>query len=136
MLDPAELQNVAAAFDVDESQVVRDHLISHLLAAISAEVGDSVEFFGGTALARTVLSDGRLSEDIDLLAIRNRSEIAARLTARLPQTLRREFPGLAWHPALTAVRHSAPAVLRDPPRAAAWQPASRAAWSRRVWQSA
>ncbi|MDN5856811.1 MAG: nucleotidyl transferase AbiEii/AbiGii toxin family protein [Actinomycetia bacterium] len=32
MLDPAELQRVAAAFGVSEPQVQRDHLISHLLA--------------------------------------------------------------------------------------------------------
>lgn len=113
MLDPTELQNVAAAFGVDEAQVLRDHLISHLLAAISAEAGDSVQFFGGTALARSVISNGRLSEDIDLLAIANRSEIAARLTASLPPMLRREFPGLAWEPALTEVRDSNPAVLRN-----------------------
>ncbi|GAA2900486.1 hypothetical protein GCM10010472_68450 [Pseudonocardia halophobica] len=54
MLDPAELQDVAATFGVDEAQVVRDHLISHLLAAASAEAGDDVVLFGGTALARTV----------------------------------------------------------------------------------
>lgn len=36
MLDPRELQEIAARFGVDESQVRRDHLISHLLAALSA----------------------------------------------------------------------------------------------------
>lgn len=70
-------------------------------------------FFGGTALARSVVPDGRLSEDIDLLAIGRRSEVAARLTATLPRALRREFPGLGWDPALTEVREPAPAILRS-----------------------
>ncbi|MHA6797640.1 hypothetical protein ACVGVM_29660 (plasmid) [Pseudonocardia bannensis] len=33
---------MAARFGVDQSQVLRDHLISHLLAAVSAVAGDSV----------------------------------------------------------------------------------------------
>ncbi|HEX3733364.1 MAG TPA: nucleotidyl transferase AbiEii/AbiGii toxin family protein [Mycobacteriales bacterium] len=113
VLDPTELRDVAAAFGVYEDQVLRDHLISHLLAAISAEAARDVVFFGGTALARSVVPDGRLSEDIDLLAIGRRSEIAARLTATLPRALRREFPSLSWDPALTEVREPAPAILRS-----------------------
>lgn len=38
MLDPHELQEIAARFGVDEHQVRRDHLISHLLAALSTEL--------------------------------------------------------------------------------------------------
>lgn len=114
MLDPAELQNVAAVFGVAEAQVVRDHLISHMLAAISEELADVVVFFGGTALARTFVPDGRLSEDIDLLATTNRSETAARLTGLLPRALRREFPGLTWDPAPTAVREPMPAIASSP----------------------
>ena len=111
MLDPTELQDTAARFGVDEAQVRRDHLISHLLAAISSTVADEVVFFGGTALARSVIPDGRLSEDVDLLATGTRSAIATRLTS-IPRALRREFPRLTWDPALTAVREPAPAVLR------------------------
>ena len=44
MLDPDELQDVTQTFGVDESQVLRDHLISHLLAAVSAEVGEQVVY--------------------------------------------------------------------------------------------
>lgn len=113
VLEPTELQDVTATFGVYEGQVLRDHLISHLLAAISAEAAHEVVFFGGTALARSVVPDGRLSEDIDLLAIVRRSEVAARLTATLPRALRREFPGLGWDPALTEVREPAPAILRS-----------------------
>lgn len=114
MLDQGELQHVAAAFGVDESQVLRDHLISHLLAAISAEAADQLVFFGGTALARSIVPDGRLSEDIDLIATSKRRDIAERLTAGLPRALRREFPDLAWQPPLTETADSAPAVVRTP----------------------
>jgi hypothetical protein len=53
VLDPDQLQGAAETFGVDESQVLRDHLISHLLAAISAEAAEQIVFFGGTALARS-----------------------------------------------------------------------------------
>ena len=92
MLDPDQLQGVAETFGVDESQVLRDHLISHLLAAISAEAAEQIVFFGGTALARSLIPDGRLSEDIDLIAAGTRTAIAQRLTTALPRALRREFP--------------------------------------------
>jgi hypothetical protein len=41
VLDRDELQQVASCFGVDEAQVLRDHLISHLLAALSTEAADS-----------------------------------------------------------------------------------------------
>ena len=93
--------------------MLRDHLISHLLAAISAEVAEQVVFFGGTALARTVIPDGRLSEDIDLVTVGMRTEIAQRLATALPRAVRREFPGLTWQPSPVAVREPAPAILLD-----------------------
>lgn len=80
MLDPHQVQVVAETFGVDESQVLRDHLISHLLAAISTEAAEQIVFFGGTALARSLIPDGRLSEDIDLIATSTRTAIAQRLT--------------------------------------------------------
>lgn len=113
MLDAGERQRAASAFGVDDHQVRRDHLISHLLAAISSEAADDVVFFGGTALARTVLPDGRLSEDIDLIAVDRPRDVAARLTAALPRALRREFPGLRWEPPLTEVREPTSAILRS-----------------------
>ena len=78
MLAPAELAAVADAFGVSDAQVRRDHLISHLLAALSGSARDRVVFFGGTALSRTHLPDGRLSEDLDLWALGDRRD-AARL---------------------------------------------------------
>lgn len=52
MLDPAEEAAIAEQFGVAPAQVRRDHLISHLLAALSLDTADRVIFFGGTALAR------------------------------------------------------------------------------------
>jgi predicted nucleotidyltransferase component of viral defense system len=69
LLSNAELADVAALFGVAEEQVRRDHLISHLLNA-PASLDLPLTFFGGTALARTHLTEpstgGRMSEDIDL----------------------------------------------------------------------
>jgi hypothetical protein len=112
MLDPDELDNVAAHFGVDETQVLRDHLISHVLAALSAEAPDQLIFFGGTALARSVLPEGRLSEDIDLIAVDGRGKLAAHLTTAIPRFLRREFPDLVWSPSLVQSRGNDPAILR------------------------
>ncbi|OLB77525.1 MAG: hypothetical protein AUI14_15825 [Actinobacteria bacterium 13_2_20CM_2_71_6] len=106
MLEPEELAGFLAAFGVAEPQVRRDHLISHLLAALGA-LDLPVTFFGGTALARTHLADpeagARLSEDIDLYGP-DRPGVAAVLGDRLPRLLRREFPGSGWDPPLAAVR--------------------------------
>jgi predicted nucleotidyltransferase component of viral defense system len=92
MLDPEELLQIAARFGVSEDQVRRDHLISHLLAALSTEAADSVIFFGGTALARSLVPDGRLSEDVDLIALGSRTKVSTHLTSAIPRALRREYP--------------------------------------------
>lgn len=116
MLDPHELQQIAARFGVDEYQVRRDHLISHLLAALSTELADSLIFFGGTALARSIIPDGRLSEDVDLIAVGPRRKVAERLTTAIPRALRREYPDLTWSPSPTEGRDADPAILRSPDR--------------------
>lgn len=67
-----EKASVAEQFGVAAEQVERDHLISHLLAFLARDFGDSIHFIGGTALARTHLPHGRLSEDIDKPASRSR----------------------------------------------------------------
>ena len=74
----AEMEQVATAFGVGMEQVRRDHLISHVLAAIASDIStDDLVFFGGTALSRTHLADARLSEDIDLIAHIPRGDMAA-----------------------------------------------------------
>jgi hypothetical protein len=116
VLSGEELRAVAERFGVGEEQVRRDHLVSHLLAALPVLAPDVV-FFGGTALARTHLPGGRLSEDVDLY-VASRGAAARVLSEGLPRALRREFPGLTWDPALDAVRQSEPALLRSPARLA------------------
>jgi predicted nucleotidyltransferase component of viral defense system len=111
MLDPDEETAVADRFGVARPQVRRDHLISHLLAALSARAADRVVFFGGTALSRTFIPDGRLSEDIDLIAVRERRTAAEAVADAMVRGVRREYPGLRWEPLLTAVRDTEPAVL-------------------------
>jgi hypothetical protein len=114
MLSLAEEAAAAEQFGVARPQVHRDHLISHLLAALSAHAADAVVFFGGTALSRTFVPAGRLSEDIDLIAVRGRREAAERVETCLVRGPRREYHGLRWEPPLTAVRDSEPAVLISP----------------------
>ncbi len=74
-LQMSEAARVAAQFGVSIAQVRRDHLSSLILAALGPH-DDELLFFGGTALARTHLPHGRLSEDIDLIALGERAEIA------------------------------------------------------------
>ncbi|MCU1645482.1 MAG: uncharacterized protein JWN03_5757 [Nocardia sp.] len=111
MLTDHDEQAVANQFGVARAQVHRDHLISHVLGAISKHFADSILFFGGTALSRTVLPAGRLSEDIDLIALGNRRTTAQTLEHVVAKELRREYPGLRWLPSLTNVRDTEPAVL-------------------------
>jgi predicted nucleotidyltransferase component of viral defense system len=77
-LDPAEANAVAERFGVALDQVRRDHLISHILAALSARQRDEVIFFGGTALARTHLPDGRYADALPAtLRVPTRAAFAA-----------------------------------------------------------
>lgn len=103
---------VAEQFGVATEQVERDHLISHLLAFLSREFGDRIHFIGGTALARTYLPNGRLSEDIDLIAVGDRKSVAANLDATLPRALARTHGRLILDPALSTVPDARPAILR------------------------
>lgn len=109
VLDPGELRAVAEKFGVADEQVRRDHLISHVLAAI--ENVEGVVFYGGTALTRTVLPDLRLSEDIDLIARQSRSTVAAQLVDAIDQGLARSFGEVRWQPPFEQTRDAQPATL-------------------------
>jgi hypothetical protein len=87
-LQPDDLQRVMDQFGVSEEQVRRDHAISHILAALSRSHREQLIFFGGTALSRTFLLDGRLSEDIDLIALINCDELAEILVRDIANALR------------------------------------------------
>jgi predicted nucleotidyltransferase component of viral defense system len=97
-LDDSEARAVADRFGVVIEQVRRDHLISHILAALSTFFCEQVIFFGGTALARTYLPTGRLSEDIDLIATGARRETAAAIEQTLARSLRRSHGRVSWSP--------------------------------------
>lgn len=103
---------VADRFGVDMEQVRRDHLISHVIAAISARIpSKDVVFFGDTALSRTYLTASRLSEDLDLIAVAPRSQVSAALEAAIRTGLARSHGAVTWRPALTGTTGSQPAVL-------------------------
>ncbi len=76
MLIDSDRERVKAEFSADDSQVERDHLISHILAELSTGMRQQLKFYGGTALSRSYLPHGRLSEDIDLIAVGPRPAIA------------------------------------------------------------
>lgn len=104
---------VARSFGVAPEQVERDHLISHLLAVVAGVDTDRLVFIGGTALARTHLPDGRLSEDVDLVALDRRDHLAAELDAILPRAVARTHGRLEWMPALADIRDTEPAMLQS-----------------------
>lgn len=107
-----EWATVAERFGVDMEQVRRDHLISHLLGAIAAGVpSDDVVFFGGTALSRTYLTDARLSEDIDLIALAPRTDVAAEIEGAVRRGLARSHGRPTWRPALSVASGSQPATV-------------------------
>lgn len=110
-LSEAEARAVAAEFGVALDQVRRDHLISLILAALSSG-GIDVTFFGGTALARTHLPDGRLSEDIDLITAGRRGDVARRLSRVVNRALRPVYGRPSWIPGLDEVPDTDPSALR------------------------
>lgn len=112
MLDEDEAVFFANKFGAAESQVRRDYIISHVLGALAASVADDVVFFGGTALTRTYLPDLRLSEDIDLIAMRDRNATAAAIQRAVVKNLRRTVGIPEFTPALVETRHPEPAVMR------------------------
>lgn len=93
MLDDDEAETVRKIFGSSEAQVRRDHAISHILAAIQNLTPEMV-FYGGTALSRTFLTTGRLSEDIDLYSV-DRNALCQMLNM-LPDLIEEEFPQSNW----------------------------------------
>ena len=96
-----DLRRETGRFGVAEEQVRRDHVISHMLAAISAACAEDVIFFGGTALSRTHLAHARLSEDIDLIATVQRAELLPKLVRAIDRAVARTHGRPVWDPAFT-----------------------------------
>ena len=92
MISPAEIESAAATFGAPVAQIERDHLISHVLAALPQS--ENLVFFGGTALCRTWLPGLRLSEDIDLLVDDLRDTETLRRT--VSRQIQRDFPNPTW----------------------------------------
>lgn len=110
-LDPMEAAAVAAKFGVALDQVRRDYLISLVLAAVQVHAEELI-FFGGTALARTFLPGGRLSEDIDLIAVHDRPTVAKAISRTIDRALRVTHGRTTWTIPLAEVRDIDPATLR------------------------
>ena len=106
MLDFNEAAEVQKLFASTQTQVRRDHAISHVLTALQ-DIHSEMIFFGGTALARTYLTQGRLSEDIDLYSSNRQS--LCRDIDELPEMIEQEFPRATWDrlPSLTSDSQSA-----------------------------
>jgi predicted nucleotidyltransferase component of viral defense system len=108
-----EINQVRDDFGVATEQVIRDHAISHVLGALSDMDGaDDLIFFGGTALSRTFLPTLRLSEDIDLIARGNRTDLAHRIQDAVAARLRRSHGEVTWTPSLADRKGADAAVLR------------------------
>lgn len=112
VLDESERLAIEGRFGVGFEQVARDHVISHVLAAIASVTTDDVVFFGGTALSRTHLSDLRLSEDIDLIALGDRRAIGDRIESAITRQVRRTLGAVQFAPRLRDTRHPEPAVMQ------------------------
>ncbi|AGB24303.1 protein of unknown function (DUF1814) [Mycobacterium sp. JS623] len=111
-MDVDERDEVAQQFGVAPEQVERDHLISYLLAFLSVRFGDRIHFIGGTALARTHLPTGRLSEDIDLIAVDSRKAVAQELDEELPRAVARSHGRLTLEPGFTRVPDTRAVIAR------------------------
>ena len=109
-LQPNDLAEVMATFGVAEAQVRRDHAISHILAALSRHHRKELIFFGGTALSRTYLLDKRLSEDIDLIAVDHREDLAGILLKDINAALARTHGRITWSPGWSRNSDVDPAV--------------------------
>jgi hypothetical protein len=109
-LDPQAATLIARQFGVAFEQVRRDHLISLTLAALKP-LRDQLVFFGGTALARSYLPQGRISEDIDLIAVGSRGDIADALVGVVNRGLRAAYGTLQWSRPLTEVREVDPVTV-------------------------
>jgi predicted nucleotidyltransferase component of viral defense system len=109
-LQPDDLAEVMATFGVAEAQVRRDHAISHILAALSRHRREDLIFFGGTALSRTYLLDKRLSEDIDLIAVDHRDDLAGVLLKDINTALARTHGRITWSPGWSRNSDVDPAV--------------------------
>lgn len=114
MLSTSERDRAKEQFGADDAQIARDYLISHVLAVLSDELPQRVLFYGGTALSRSFLPNGRLSEDVDLISSGNRAEVARLVASSLRRRLAREFGRPTFTPLLEIARATQPVLVAFP----------------------
>jgi len=114
MLNSDDINQVKDRYGADDEQIARDHLISHLLGVLSEFMGEQVRFYGGTALSRSFLPLGRLSEDIDLIAVGDRNQTAQDLQEILDSQLARQFGRPTFTPPIASTNSSQPSVISFP----------------------
>lgn len=90
-------------FGVARDQILHDFVISHILAVLEP-LADRFVFYGGTALSRTILDGLRLSEDIDMLSVGPRREVAQLIDDALTRGLQRGFGRVTAEPRLPEAR--------------------------------
>lgn len=115
MLTPTQAAAFAHELGVAEPQIRLDHVLSHLLRGLGDIDDDNLVFLGGTVLCRTHLTIPpwtRLSEDLDLLVLGERSAAAERYEQALPVAIRREFPDASWLLSPRMARPPVPALFR------------------------
>lgn len=105
MIDQNEIAEVAKQLGVGSAQIIRDHFISHILAALSDVLNEPFTFVGGTALCRSVLNESRVSEDIDLSVI-NPLQQLGRLREELPPRLQRDWGEITFEVVLDKRDHA------------------------------
>lgn len=90
-------------FGVARAQIEHDFVLSHVLAVLAPHA-DRFVFHGGTALSRTILEGLRLSEDIDLLSVGPRAEVAPVLDEAIRAGLQRGLGTVNATPWLSEAR--------------------------------
>ncbi|GAA3543959.1 hypothetical protein AFL01nite_27820 [Aeromicrobium flavum] len=103
--------SVLEQFGVSTASATRQAHLARTGRPVAA-ADDQLTFFGGTALSRTYLTDLRLSEDIDLIALGRRADIAKDMDRVVSRALARAYGEVTWQPELTSTRGSQPAVLQ------------------------
>lgn len=78
------------------------------------EVPNDLLFFGGTALSRTHLVKGRLSEIIDLIALTDRVEAIPRFKSVVERSLQRVHGRVTWTSDFSARNDVTPALATTP----------------------
>lgn len=119
MISPAQIHRRARLLGVDDSVVVRDHVMCHVLAALT-ETGPGLVFRGGTALSRVHWPDHRMSEDLDFVTGESWESVGDQIERSLVLAAGRLAAGVTVGSAASdtfrfrrVIRHAAGEILVD-----------------------